>query len=207
MSVESLQIYYSNLLIMQYIGKTKARDTINLIAGGAVMDELPSQIEAAFNIDTAVGEQLDFIGDYIGLSREGFDFSGPITLTDDNYRLALQLKTIQNTSGSSLADIQNSLAVFFTDQIFIFDYLDMRLGYFIDTTVGDSTLIEFFVTGDLLPRPMGVQLSSIIYVPDLDGFYGYRTFDEDTPNNSPLNSYAAYEMDRPYLSYNDAVTL
>ena len=61
---------YQDLLIKQYIDKPKARADIALfckllLAGGVLLD-----VQNAYNLDTAVGKQLDILGKYAGTSRD-----------------------------------------------------------------------------------------------------------------------------------------
>lgn len=207
MTVAELKKYYQNLLIMQYLGKEKAYATIGVLVNMAIMNKLPLDVQNGFNLDSAVGAQLDVLGKYIGISRQGYDFSGPVTLDDDSYRQVLKIKIIQNNLGSSLADIQDFMNTFFEGQIFVFDYLGMRIGYYLDTTVGSLQLAEFFIMQGLLPKPMGVQLSATIYGPDLDTFYGFRTYEHEAVNASPMNTYEDYNMNYPWLRYEDALVI
>lgn len=61
--------YYANLLILQYRGKPKASDTVRLWANQSYADGLPFQLAACFDVDTAVGPQLDIIGRIVGVPR------------------------------------------------------------------------------------------------------------------------------------------
>jgi len=61
--------YYKDLLISQYVDKTKARATIGVLVETALCGLLPMEISKGFSIDTAVGDQLDILGEYIGFSR------------------------------------------------------------------------------------------------------------------------------------------
>lgn len=61
--------YYTDLLLYQYINSPKARATISLLASQALCDLLPKEMNLKFDIETAVGDQLDILGEYIGLSR------------------------------------------------------------------------------------------------------------------------------------------
>jgi hypothetical protein len=205
MTNEEIIKYYADLLIIQYLGKSKAYAHAETLADMAVMGQVPVDVANAYDINTAEGVQLDVIGKYIGLSRHGFDFDGPITLDDVNYRQALRIKILQNNYGSSLADIQDFLFRFFNGQMFVFDYLLMRIGYFINADFGDLTLVEFFIRGNLLPKPMGVQLSATIYNPTNEDYYGWRTYAHEAVNSSPMNDYDDYQMDYPWLDYNNAV--
>lgn len=78
-TVRSLIDYYINLLIVQYNGKPKARATIQVFIEQLLADGLFFKIRDAYNLDTAVGKQLDIIGKYVGIDRfykddELFDF-------------------------------------------------------------------------------------------------------------------------------------
>lgn len=61
--------YYANLLIIQYRNKKKARETIKEIVKIATGDFLIYNIYNYFDVDYAVGEQLDFIGKIVGAER------------------------------------------------------------------------------------------------------------------------------------------
>lgn len=69
MDIEELIQYYTDLLIIQYNDRPKARATISLMVEEMLANGVITDIRDAFNIDTAVGEQLDILGKYIGLSR------------------------------------------------------------------------------------------------------------------------------------------
>lgn len=51
---------------------------------GSYVDVL-EDIQAAFDIETAIGEQLDFLGRMVGLQRQGFD--------DDRFRTFIKIQT------------------------------------------------------------------------------------------------------------------
>lgn len=61
--------YYKDLLLYQYINQPKARETIGLLVQQALVDLLPKELNLAFDLDTAVGSQLDILGEYIGFDR------------------------------------------------------------------------------------------------------------------------------------------
>lgn len=61
--------YYANLLIIQYAFKPKAAATIRALAHMALCGTLIDEVDQAFNLDTAVGVQLDILGKYVGVDR------------------------------------------------------------------------------------------------------------------------------------------
>ena len=65
----SLIDYYTNLLIIQYHDKPKAIATAELLVGELMIYDTLVDIREAYNIDTAVGVQLDIIGKYTGVNR------------------------------------------------------------------------------------------------------------------------------------------
>lgn len=205
MTDEELEQYYANLLIMQYASKPKAYATIIATAALFIMNQLPVAVQDAFSIDTAIGVQLDVLGKYVGISRNGYTFSGPITLDDDDYRQVIKMKIVQNNNGSSLYDIENVLNIFFDGAFALFDYGIMRLSYFFTTEIGSNDLAEFLVKQDLLPKPMGVQLSCVIYVPDFTKFFGFRTYENQAFKSTTFNTYSNYDEDTEFLNYGDII--
>lgn len=208
MTTQEIIDYYADLLILQYRGKPKAYATIQTLVEPVVMDQLPTQVENAFNVfgaDIAEGVQLDVIGKYEGVIRTGYGPAGLISLNDADFLTLIQFAILRNTAGSSLSDIQELLHQFFPDEILVFDYQNMQMSYLVSTALGSLNLIILIIQQGLLPKPMGVELASIIYVPDVTNLFGFRTYLLPAYNVSPFNDYASYQMDWPWLSYTDAV--
>lgn len=71
--MENLKKYFTNLLILQYKNKPKAKATIEALVTAMFSDTngniFPTQIQNAYNLDTAIGKQLDVIGKYVGYDR------------------------------------------------------------------------------------------------------------------------------------------
>ena len=66
---------YVNLLITQYNSKTKASSNVDLLVGLALATQIYLQVEEAYDVDTAVGKQLDVLAKYVGVDR-GFSSLG-----------------------------------------------------------------------------------------------------------------------------------
>lgn len=198
--------YYADLLIIQYLGKPRAYATIQAQAKPLIMDQLPLSVQAAYDVEEAVGVQLDILGKYIGAVRTALTFTGPVELTDDEFRILLKMKIVQNNSGSSLYAIQSLIDRFFPGAVQVFDYQNMRLSYLFASTFGTVTLAEAFVRQKLLPKPMGVQLASVIYTPTLTNIFGFRTYANAGVNVKGFNTYEDYQTDWTWLQYQDAIT-
>lgn len=172
MTTEEIILYYSNLLILQYRTQPKAIATMEALVTPIIMDQLPLAVQNAFEIGTAVGTQLDVLGKYTGVTRYGVGFDGqPITLGDFDFTQLIKLAIITNNSGSSLFTIDTLLNTYFPNEIFAFDDADMHMSYLISSSIGSQNLVEMFVTQNLLPKPMGVELASVIYLPAI-GIFG-----------------------------------
>ena len=75
LSTSDIRNYYIGLLIVQYSNKPKAKATIGAMydyiipINSKTGNTLIEDIRDAFNLDTAVGIQLDIIGHYLGIDR------------------------------------------------------------------------------------------------------------------------------------------
>ena len=61
--------YYSDRLILQYRDKPRARAMVALAIKQMIADAILLDIQNAFDLDTAYGEQLTILGKYIGVPR------------------------------------------------------------------------------------------------------------------------------------------
>lgn len=168
----------------------------------AVDDTLPIAVREAFNLvpgtATAVGVQLDILGKYVGVTRNGLD--------DADFLQLIRLAIIRNSADSSLASIQTFLQTYFPNEIRVFDYQNMRLSYLVSTSIGSQSLVRQFVSENLLPKPAGVQLATTVFAPDITKFFGFRTYHAPLHQASGYNTYTTYSMAKPWLSYKDGIS-
>lgn len=200
MTNDALTIYYAQLLILQYQQKPNAFATIKALASLAIINQLPLALQNAFSVDAGQGVQLDAIGKYVGVTRSGNGFFGPITLDDVDFIALIKIAIFTNNAGSSLATIQQLFFMYFPGEILVFDYQSMHLSYFINSSIGSQNLVQLLVTEGLLPKPMGVGISSIVYAPNILKFFGFRTVPLPAVNSSPFNTIADYSMNSPWLN-------
>lgn len=83
-AVNQLIEYYKDLLIIQYAQKPRARSLIGALVGEVVASGIIFDVRDAYDVETAVGAQLDIIGKYVGIDRF-FNITDPIdyfALTD-----------------------------------------------------------------------------------------------------------------------------
>lgn len=97
--MDKLKEYFSNLLILQYKNKPRAKATVEALTEIAFGDTqgkiFPTQIQEAYDLDTATGKQLDVIGKYIG-----YDRVLPIPI-DDTFKYADYSLTFNPNTGYS----------------------------------------------------------------------------------------------------------
>lgn len=73
-NADKLISYYTALLISQYFNKPKAIGTIAALVGGTgesgiIANAIYNQVRDGFDLDTAIGKQLDFLGKLRGTQR------------------------------------------------------------------------------------------------------------------------------------------
>lgn len=69
MTLDEIIAYYVNLLIIQYNQKPKAQATVEAYVTEWMMNNVALDVQNGFDIETAVGVQLDTIGKYVGVDR------------------------------------------------------------------------------------------------------------------------------------------
>jgi len=199
---EDFRKYYADLLIVQYRGKPKARSMIGAIVDQMLMNQLPDRLESAFDLETAVGKQLDILGSRLGVTRNVFLRNGdPITLNDDDFRTYVKLQAARMTLRSSLYDMQTMLIDFFQNGLRVIDNENMTLDYFV---FGESsTLISVLIKQDMLPRPTGVRINAVYDLPFKD-VYGFQTYKAQTYPLVGFNNYTDYNEQTSWIKYKNA---
>lgn len=210
MTTQEIIDYYANLLIMQYNGKPRASETVKTFVGPYVMDQLPVASQNAFDLETAIGAQLDVIAKYVGATRYGYDNAGAKTLTDAELRTYIKLCISSNTSSSTLFYIQSYLEEFFAGLIAVYDYKSMRISYVVDSDVGDNSFIQFLINARAFPKPLGVLQSSVVSYVTPSEFFGMSQYplSGTTPIVwlvKPFNTYDSVDTDTHWVSYADAI--
>lgn len=193
--------------ILSQVSNTLSNGSGSVSISIAETDEtLPLAVVNSFNFVSgsviASGVQLDVIGAYAGVTRNGVGFLGQsITLNDADFTVLIRIAIIKNSSGSSLATIQSFIHQFFANQMYVIDYANMTMTYVISQAIGSNNLLQLFISEGLLPRPMAVQITAIINPPNLN-LFSFRTYELPAPpSSSPFNTYASYNLNYPWLSY------
>jgi uncharacterized protein DUF2612 len=113
----------------------------------------------AFDLDYAVGVQLDTVGQYIGASRTvGFQPSNNVSpvLDDATYRLLLKAKIASNYWSGTIDGLQGVWQQLFPGgQIVIIDNQNMTATITLSGTFS-SIVVDLINNGYIVPRPEGV---------------------------------------------------
>ncbi|MDQ7094228.1 DUF2612 domain-containing protein [Desulfosporosinus sp. PR] len=153
---------YLNLITSEHQNKPKLAAW--LAAPLSILDDgtsLANNLSTYFDIDTAVGVQLDMLGDIVGIKRtvnfQPTDGSSPV-LDDTTYRLVLHAKILRNMWDGTLPSLYTMWDILFTDAYLIVrDNQNMTMDAFI---IGLSSQLQKDLTtnGYLIPKPQGVQI-------------------------------------------------
>ncbi len=118
--------------------------------------------DAAFDLDTAVGKQLDIIGEYVGVSRL-LNFQ-PVSidsalLTDGFYRLLIKARISLNNWDGTTANVKQIWQDLFPEyDIDVIDNQDMSILIHV-TGLGSLFENEVIQHGYINPKPMGVLIN------------------------------------------------
>ena len=165
--LDTLTAYYQNLLIMQYHDKERAQDTIGDLARETLSDMVWTSVRDAFDINTAVGVQLDLLGKYVGAYRQT---EATTELADSDLRFLIKMKAIKNASDNSMKQIDDYLWLFFGDIVKAINNKDMSMTY--QFTNFFSSIMTFARDSDALPRPLSVAII-LETANNLNGDFGY----------------------------------
>lgn len=140
------------------------------------------QVNDTLNLDKAVGDQLDKIGQNVGATR----YLDNVKLNDDTFRAFIKAMIIRNNCDSTIDDIGEALAwIFSTRNIQLQEQYPMTVLITVNGGFGGidvPKLIKF----NILPKPSGVQFN--YYDPSSGLKFG---FDDTSPATSgnPIGYY------------------
>lgn len=231
--IQNIIDYYCNLLIIQYHNKTKARAQIELFIRELLANGIIFDVRDGYDVDTAVGAQLDIIGLYVGVDRfyqgqvlEDFfsfidyeeepappsdrigfadytDFetklgrfltypfviSSDLVLPDEDYRVLIKLKILQNNINHSHKSIDDAIFKTFGDEVRPDSDGNMTMYYFVPYNM--SEIIRVAIQKDLLPRPAAVRLNYVIE--ETSVFYGFATYSGEPVFTEGFTDYTDYD--------------
>ncbi len=135
MTTQEIIDLYVDLLIAQYSNKPRARGTVAAYVSEVVASKIFTQVRDAFDLDTAIGVQLDVLGSYRGVSRDVFT----LTLVKDFFFFALYSETPTEFGFALYSDADIDIDWFFIT------YPDVNASIFTMTDSEYREVIRFVV--------------------------------------------------------------
>jgi len=130
-------------------------------------------LDDGFDLDQAVGTQLDILGQIVGVTRTvGFQPSNGVSpvLDDDAYRMLLRAKIGQNQWDGQLSSLQPLWQYLFPNgRIRIDDQQNMTVTTFL-TGEFTSIIQDLIINGYIVPRPEGVLINLTLSQMPILGF-------------------------------------
>ena len=184
---------YRRLLTSKY--KTRPKLTswlLWLLSEGLTYRNTLGEFIEAFQLDTAVGAQLDIIGRIVGVDRllSFYPIGGESPLMDDEtYRMVIKAKIIQNCWKGTLEELYEQWNVLFPD--IKIQIQDMQYMTFNVVIVGAFTSLmrELILNGYIVPKPEGVRIN-LMTITDTTGLPLFA-YDLDTLNYSGYTAHWA----------------
>lgn len=124
--MEELKKYFSDLLILQYKNKPRAKATIEALVQNAFSDTtgniFPIKVQNSYNLDTATGEQLDVLGKYLGRDRV----------------LAFAIDNVFKYATYDLSSNPNTGYNDYQEEVTTYPYAEYRYAQYSYETIGDE---------------------------------------------------------------------
>lgn len=189
---------YLNRVPSQHRDRPKFRATLEtslapFVQLGQIMESVPS----LYDVDTAVGAQLDVVGEWVGISRRidavlegvyfeldgtadvGFDtgiwrgdydpLTGIVSLDDDTYRTLIQLKIAANSWDGTADEAYKAWnSVFLKNNVVIQDFQDMTITIGVMGALLTSAQKALFSKQISPFKPAGVQISTYFVTSEVD---------------------------------------
>lgn len=156
------------------------------LQGSIDQQNLMRNFSMLFDVDLAVGDQLDKIGQWVGVSRNlNQSILGVTSLDDTNYRLLIRLFIAMNTWNGTIPGIYtiwNAILEATCGQILVQDNQDMSMLVVLLTPPTSLLILAILTQGYFLLRPAGVLINGF-FEPSLP-YPGTPLFGFDVENST-----------------------
>lgn len=176
----SFESEYRDLIIKQYWDKPNARSEIELQAGtwGRIFELLKS-FPLTFDVDLAVGAQLDVVGKIVGIEKNP-------AWSEEYYRLIIKVKIAKNNASAYMLDgtqttVQDTIIAAFNGEAYILDNQNMTSTIYISQAV-DLASVDAINALGLIPHGMGVEV--FIVQSEVGATFGFS----QNPNSKGFSS-------------------
>ena len=123
--------------------------------------DIYNDFDVLFALDDATNDQLDKLGELVGISRQlpVVDERIPATLDDEVYRLVIKAKIYKNHWNGTIKGLQDIFEAFFPNLPYeIIDNQDMSYTVTLIYPEADNLFIGLIMNGYILPKPSGVRV-------------------------------------------------
>lgn len=135
--------------------------------------DIYNDFDVLFALDYAAGDQLDKLGELVGISRQlpVVDERIPATLNDEAYRLVIKAKIYKNHWDGTRKGLQDIFDAFFPNVPYeIIDNQDMSYTVTLIDPEADDLFVGLIMNGYILPKPSGVRVDYNIMDSSLFGW-------------------------------------
>lgn len=174
---------YLNLITPEH--KSQPKYTAWLTAALTLLDDAQTALTdmvTAYDIDTAVGAQLDALGVTLGVSRllSFQPTTGSALLDDDNYRFVLKAKIMSNQWDGTRAEYESMVGIVLAGcRAVLADNLDMSMDVVLILDTAPTLISELLQHNYLIPAPSGVSTKfAAAFKGTWDWYYYQYTWDE-----------------------------
>ena len=188
--------FYLNLVTSEHSTKPKYMAWLSVLLTPLIdAIKLNEDVKKAFDLNTAIGAQLNIIGKWLEQPRQvGFqptDGSSSV-LNDNYYRTVLKAKVVKNQWKGTISNFYSFWNVLFKGQplqIYLVDNQDMEPVAIIWSSSVDQMMQDLIANNYIVPKPAGLGLTVRRIDSDTTfGFFGteFTGFDTGTfwtPNN------------------------
>lgn len=170
--------FYLNLITSEHATKPKFKAWVDVLLTPFLDSiNLNDEIKRAFDLNTAIGVQLDTLGKILVQSRQ-MDFqptdgSSPI-LNDYYYRVVLKAKVIKNQWKGTITSFYNFWNVLFEGQplqIYLIDNQEMKPAIVVWSSQITQMVQDFLAHDLIVPKPAGLGLT--VRRVDSDKIFGF----------------------------------
>lgn len=167
-------VEYLKLITSEYADKPNYNSFVEtFLKTVSPINDCLTSFDTIFNLDNAVGDQLDWWGTMLDVSRELpiSDPDIPSILTDDLYRIVLKARIYSNTWDGTYQGLKDIINQTFPDVAYeIVDNQDMSMQVVLIVPDASPALIALLLNGFILPKPSGVRVSYTIQEAGLFGW-------------------------------------
>lgn len=135
--------------------------------------DIYNDFDVLFAIDNATGDQLDKLGELVGIGRKLpiVDARIPATLDDNSFRLVIKAKVFKNRWDGTRKGLEDIFEAMFPSIPYeIVDNQDMSYTVTLINPEADDVFIGLIMNGYILPKPSGVRVEYNIMDTSLFGW-------------------------------------